>query len=314
MLAGGFGLFLIAVGGCTLTKEQLRPDDLLERIGGSRPGQAIEPKRCQLEVAFVERPVGDRAINEETWRAVDEHSIPDETRRVLAANGLRIGRIIGTLPPELESILKAPAPHHIEPAVFLREEREPAEIMARTSVPETSLLLNREDRVFGKDFEAASGWFRVSAEHEGAQGVRLQITPEIHHGPIRRDWQALSTSGGYVPQQFKINDGQQADMFRDLGVSLSLQSGQVAVIGCDISQLRSLGSFLLSNREDQDDQAVQRIILIWARRNQAGVIEADKSQFAANRPIAPRSEMPARDRDRAIAVPEGEKKKDSNVK
>jgi hypothetical protein len=145
------------------------------------------------------------------------------------------------------------------------------------------MLLNRENRPYGKDFQAASGYFRVTAEHDGADKVSLRITPEIHHGPVKRSYQAITQATPYAPQQFKINDGQQEDALTDLAATLSLAPGQVAVIGCRPEQERSLGAFLFTQAEASADQKRQKLILIWASRNQLGAIKAKASK--TDRPV-----------------------------
>jgi hypothetical protein len=92
--------------------------------------------------------------------------------------------------------------------------------------------LNRENHPYGKDYKVASGYFRVTADHDGGNRVSLRFTPEIHHGPVQRSYQAIAHATPYAPQQFKINDGQQEEALADLAASLALEPGQVVVIGC----------------------------------------------------------------------------------
>ena len=48
-----------------------------------------------------------------------------------------------------------------------------------------SLLLNRDGRAVGKDYDDASGWLRVTAGRDGRAAVALRFVPEIHHGPVQ---------------------------------------------------------------------------------------------------------------------------------
>ncbi len=63
-------------------------------------------------------------------------------------------------------------------------------------------------------------------------------------------------------------------------MDLTLEEGQVAVIGCRPDNLRglgSLGTFLFSQAAAGNEERHQRLVLIWASRNLTGVIaEAPK--------------------------------------
>lgn len=260
---------LLGLAGCNPHRDQLRPEALFGRIG-QQSGQMIEPRKCMLRVAIVNRPFRDPSINEAVWRAADEQVIAPEARRALEVNGLRIGQITGELPPELEAVLDAPPPHKAEPATFLLDDGDQTLISMSDSVDQVSLLLNRENRPSGKDYQAASGYFRVTVTHDGTSGVSLQFTPEIHHGPVQRSYQAMSNAAPYAPQQFKINDGQQEETLRDLAATISLEPGQLVVVGCRPEQERSLGTFLFLQSDTHGDQRRQKLILVWAARNQLG--------------------------------------------
>lgn len=260
-------LATMAVAGCTLNRNDLRRETFLSKVGS---GQVIEPKRCNLRVAILSRPLRDEAINKALWSVADEQSVPHEVQRVLEVNGLRIGLITGELPQEVESILKATGPHKVEPAQFDFPDGEFAMISMGDAVPEVSLLLNREGRAFGKPYRDASGWFRVTADQEGSTAVRLRLVPEIHHGPIKRSFGALPTAGPYMPQEFMQKDGQQEEHFRELAATLVLQPGQIAVLGCRAEADRSLGAYLFTQPEANSDRLLQRVVLIWAARSGMG--------------------------------------------
>ena len=272
---GTSALALVMIGvftglsGCNPHRDQLRPGNVFDPIGRPR-GQIIEPRKCVLRVAIVDRSFRDPAINDILWKTADEQVITSEERRALQVNGLRIGRITGELPTELESALAAPPPHKVEPATFLLDDGEQTLICTNEAIDQVTLLLNRENRPYGKDYQAASGYLRVIAAHDGSNGVSLRFTPEIHHGPVQRLYQPMVNSTPYAAQQFKINDGQQEDALPDLAASLVLETGQVVVVGCRPEQERSLGTFLFTQADAHGDKRRQKLILVWADRNQLG--------------------------------------------
>jgi hypothetical protein len=261
-------LAMTAAAGCTLNRSDLRRETFLSRIGGG--GQIIEPKRCSLRVAILSRPLRDEAINDALWSVADEQAIKPEVQHALEVNGLRMGLITGGLPREVEAILAATGPNKIEPSQFEFPDGEHAMISLAEATPEVSLLLNHEGRASGKPYKDASGWFRLSANYEGATGVNLRFVPEIHHGPVQRSFAALQGNGSYAPKEFMQKDGQQEDSLRDLAASVVVQPGQVVVIGCKPESNRSLGSYLFTRTEANSDRLLQRVLLVWASRGGLG--------------------------------------------
>lgn len=283
ILAVTAAVSLAGVGGCALEKDG-KPGSVFTRIGG-HSGQVVEPKRCLLKVAIVSRPFGDPAVNEVIWRVADEQVIPPAVRRAWEANGLRIGRILGELPQELEAILRDTTPQNrVSPASFFIEDGESSLIRVSDSVDEASMILNRDNRIFGRDFHDASGFFRVTARHEGRNEVSIKIVPEIQHGPIQRTFQAQANAAAMAPQEFRINSGQQEDTIRELAATLVLDPGQVAVITSRAERKRSLGSFMLTQAVAHSDQRLEKLILIWASRNLTGQGPNDGASTQSDRP------------------------------
>jgi hypothetical protein len=275
---------LLIVAGCALDKNGSRPGNVVARIGG-HSGQLIEPKRCLLKVAIVTRPFGDRTLNEVVWRVADEQIIPPAERRAWEVNGLRVGRIVGELPLELEAILKDTTPQNkVNPTNFFVDSGEPTLIAVSETVNEASLLLNRENRIVGRDYHEPSGFFRLTPAHDGPNNVSLRMVPEIHHGPIQRTFQALPNATPLGPQEFRINNGQQEDTIREMATTLVLEPGQVAVIGCRPEFKRSLGSFMLTQAVAQSDQRIEKLIMIWASRNLSGQANNDDEAKTSDRP------------------------------
>jgi hypothetical protein len=277
---------LLAGGGCALDKgkDASQPGSVFNRVGG-HSGELLEPKRCLLKVAILGRPLADQAISKAVWRVADEQVIPPKERRAWEVNGLRLGRIMGELPLELEAALKETAPQKkVDPTSFYVDSGEPSLLKSSEAVEQASLLLNRDNRVFGNDYKDVSGYFRVTPQHEGANLVSLRLVPEIHHGPIQRTFQALPNAALIQPQEFRINNGQQEETIRELATTLVLEPGQVAVIGCRPERQRSLGSFLLTQSVAHSDQRIEKLILIWASRNLAGQGPNDREANLTDRP------------------------------
>jgi hypothetical protein len=286
MLAAVRVAILLVVAGCALDKDKTGNPlgSMFNRIGG-HSGELLEPKRCLLKVAILSRPSSDQTISTAVWRIADEQIIPPKERHAWEVNGLRIGRMMGELPLELETALKETAPQKkVDPATIYVESGEPSLLSIAAAVPEATLLLNRDNRVFGNDYKDASGYFRVTPQHEGANLVALRLVPEIHHGPIQRTFQALPNAGAIQPREFRINNGQQEETIRELATTLVLEPGQVLVIGCRPEPKRGLGVFMLTQSVAHSDERLEKLVLIWASRNLQGQGPNDRESNLTDRP------------------------------
>ncbi len=202
ILASTAAAGLLVVGGCALDKPENRPKQIASRIGG-HGGQIIEPRRCFIRVAILDRPFRDPAVNEALSRVVDEQVIAPAQHKLLEANGLRVGRIIGELPREVETILKEerPSTPKVVPADMLIEDGDPKTLITiGPRVDQVSLLVTREDGVSGRDYKDASGYLRLIPRHDGAHAVSLKVIPEIHHGPLQRTFPTMPTASGLAPR------------------------------------------------------------------------------------------------------------------
>ena len=156
-------------------------------------------------------------------------------------------------------------------------------------VEEASLLLNRDNRIFGNDYKDVSGYFRVTPQHEKAgqpcvatAGSRDSSRPNS----CRTRFQALPNAAAIQTPEFSINTGQQEETIRELATKFVLDPGQVAVIGCRPEYKRGLGNFLLTQAVAHSDQRIEKLILIWASRNLQGQGPKDRESSSSDRPVA----------------------------
>ncbi len=272
---------LFAVAGCNLGKNGIRKDTEVKPASATvaqpngvgaaaKSGTLITPRQTDLEMALLVRPQGDKVLTEGIWRACDEQVIPLDAQRALQANGVRLGLITGRLPAEVDEILHAPPPNQIDKVYVHLFEGGHTVFRLRPKSETATLLLNRQGKTAGKDYKDASGMMRITANQTGAWGVSLRFVPEIHHGPVQQGYAAVPGAGPYAPQEFMLKNGQQEDSLRELAATLDIQPGQIAVIGCRADSSSSLGSFLFKEIETNSDREVQKVLLVWAARNNLG--------------------------------------------
>ncbi len=266
-------LALLAGVGCDLTAPGIRKDGVDVIGGNGGGGRVVEPKRCALTLVILSRPQNDPALNESLWKVADEQIATPEIRRALQTNGIRIGRITGDLPLEIQELLKARPPDQPDVQMIVNPSGQSSLIDAAHAAArnDLNLLISLPDgKVQGKVYQEAKGYLRLTATHEGSTGVALRLVPEVHHGPIRNGYGVVPTAGVAVPHEFQIVNGQQEETFRDLGTTLVLESGQIAVLGTRPERSGSLGALLFQKDQSNSDRVMQSIVLIWADRNERG--------------------------------------------
>src|SRR5262249_27208234 len=108
------GLLIALLAGCT--SATTHTTSWWERL---RPFQGpTGPDVVCMDVALIERPIGDPYLNDELWTSADEQGGALERKAVLDENGLRVGLIGGITPSRLLALLtseqSSPSPRHIQ--------------------------------------------------------------------------------------------------------------------------------------------------------------------------------------------------------
>ncbi|MFO0966712.1 MAG: hypothetical protein U0793_14155 [Gemmataceae bacterium] len=98
-------LGLLPLTGCAWFQPADRPN-WVSRLRGPAPSR--EDDRITLDLAIIEKPLGDPFIDKELWRSVDDMIAGDlERKALLEKNGYRIGQVVGLTPEALQRLLKS---------------------------------------------------------------------------------------------------------------------------------------------------------------------------------------------------------------
>ena len=236
--------FTLALGCQSLT---------VSRLDGPAPTAAATkpaPRTIPVELVFARFEEHDAALGEEFWNAVDEQVFDDGLRRRLAANGLRIGIVTGHLPPHLAARIlpdraatgAAPAAGAGEPPLTQRLLRllpgRRSEVIATTGLEELVLLETGAGAVSGGTYRDATGLFELKVRPAADGRVRIDLVPEIKHGPLERSW--VGEDG-----MFRMEAGQRRHRRDDLAFGAELREGALLVVGCAGEQGATLGDALL---------------------------------------------------------------------
>src|SRR4051812_44769123 len=104
LLLLSWGYCALCLAGCELFKE---PAAKLASVEAGLPNIQVPPDSMQLEVLFVERPVGDRLLGDALWKDVDTLlNMEPQEQRDLARNGFLVGMAGAHPPTALQQLLE----------------------------------------------------------------------------------------------------------------------------------------------------------------------------------------------------------------
>src|SRR5205807_10567049 len=72
-----------------------------------RPQLPLGPDVIVLQMALIERPLGDTYLNGDLWTMTDEMVVPGDRKGLLEDNGFRVCQISGITPAGLDGLLKS---------------------------------------------------------------------------------------------------------------------------------------------------------------------------------------------------------------
>lgn len=257
----GLGLALLAglLAGCT-AEDAVRSRALL---GGLRSFHGLAaPDIVQMDVALVERPVGDRTINEQLWGLADEQVIELERKAVLEDNGLRVCQVGGQTPAELLDLLTRE-----------RSCANPRRIQARAGKSSTLVLgpsrdechfrlhQNGEDLAVG--LENAQCVVQVTPSLTADGRTRLQFTPQVRHGTCQPVFRPTA-EGSWM-----LQDQQPTETYAGLGWEVTLAPNEYVVVGGRFDRPGTLGHECFVRADEE--RPVQRLLVVRTGRPAPGV-------------------------------------------
>ncbi len=240
----------------------------LQRDTGPRPDAVAAappqaPRTIPVELLFARFEEQDAACAEDLWSVVDEQVVDDGLRRELAANGLRIGVVTGELPPHLAARLLPDRSDHATATLATEAPLSQrllrllpgrrSEIVAAAGIAELVLLETTAGQVRGGTFRDATGVFELKVRPAADGRVRLDLVPEIKHGPLQRS--VVGTDG-----MFRMEAGQRRHRRDDLALGVELREGGLLVVGCGSEPGATLGDALLRDRSGE--RATMRLLAI----------------------------------------------------
>lgn len=215
-------LFQIKIGAAVLLVAGLasgcRLFDQEATVQGRSPLRPARPapNSVAIEMMWVRFPAGDPQLADAAWQEIDETQIDPAVRRELANNGFRVGIIRGTLPDAMARALDrravdastdeadgetgvADEPAHVDGAMTIDLRHEPIvrgrrrqlrrnerwEIQASDVYPSLPLLVSDGRELSGRPYGDAQAIYALRIDPQPDRTVRMELTPELHHGQYR---------------------------------------------------------------------------------------------------------------------------------
>jgi hypothetical protein len=243
----------------------------------------MSPDSCVLEVCFVRFPFGDPEVNQQLWQEVDEQHFPAELRRRLAQNGFRVGLLDGQIPATLSKLLdlndephaageanqvnqvdlagpdsqSPPVRWHLETRAGQRKV-----IIASGVYDQLPVLICESGELGGQTYSQAQAILAVKTFPQSDGRVRVEITPELHHGELRQRW---------VGQQgmWRLEAGKQERVFEEMGFSATLSPGCMLLVTSLPNRAGSLGHHFFT--EDNGKLEQKLLVLRLAQTQHDGL-------------------------------------------
>jgi hypothetical protein len=266
-LGRGLVLLLIAWGSLLAGCESLFKSAGISTTAKKLPALQAPPGSMQLDVVYVERPVGDPLLGQKLWRHVDQvASIDAAARGLLRHNGLRVG-IVGANPPiALQRMLGLKSDFAYEPVAeqdkqlvgrhFFLVSGGETEIQISQPYPKCAVNLVSANSTEPLRFENAVCKFRVRATRLQDGWAQLEFVPQVQYGQEQQRY--VVEDGGW-----RFQTGQQTETFFLHRFEVKLGTGDMAVVTAEddspgtLGQLFFRGPAALRPPRAADDEAAQ---------------------------------------------------------
>ena len=256
---------LIGLSGCA------RWDKTDSRSEFKFPTGRLASDAVALEIGIAQLDDSQNEKFEQFWDLLDQQELPLPKRQLMDQNGFRIAIMASHAPAILNELL-VPRPLEFEDLTIVEEHMmvedrlEPKSRMVlhqrianrngqvhpiQTSKvhPQFSWILHNGDLQSIGTGQWVRGFIDVKTLPEGDGTVRLQFSPQIHHGQVR-------PSFGVANKAFFMDASQTINKLADLMFTVRVRPGETVVIA-PTSDVEDLGRLFFGEPEPASDQPVR---------------------------------------------------------
>jgi hypothetical protein len=222
------------------------------------------PDVVHIETALLEVAPGDRFLNGELWTLADDQVLAPDQKVLLEANGLRVGQLGGVMPAELQTLLTARRTWG-NPQRIQQHAGQPVRVVLGPVQARCCFQVHREERDAPVNLEQAECVLVLVPSLAADGRTRLQLTPEIRHGPA-----ALMPYPTADRSRWMVQKQQPTESYPDLGCEVSLAAGEYLIVGGRIDRPETLGYQAFVRGEEATPR--QRLLLIRTARPASGSV------------------------------------------
>lgn len=248
-------LLATLLAGCADTKA-VRSTAWLNRFrwGGAPQGSDV----VQIDVALLERPLGDAYINQGLWAFADEQVVALESKAVLEDNGFRIGQIGGITPAELQTLLTSER-SCANPRRIQLHAGKPTQVVLGPAATACQFRIEHDGIQVPVSLEKAQCTLEVVPALAKDGHTRLRFLPEIQHGDLALLPKPTPDFTGLMLQQERPTERYPA-----LGWEVNLAPNEYMLVGARLERPHTLGHQCFVRADEP--QPVQRLLVIRTSR------------------------------------------------
>lgn len=211
----------------------------------------------QLEIALLERPLGDPFLNEELWQSVDERVVGPQERAVMESAGFRVGQMNALLtPPQFLQLLTSER-WNVAPHALRNRAGKPTPLTLGAPHEICRFKIDKDGEPEEVEFHRAECRLVVVATPTTGQSTTLRFTPQVIHG--ERD-QAYRVSEDR--STLMLVTERPTETYADLAWEATLGPNEYIVIGGRYDDSQTPGHQFFVRPDEA--KPVQRLLVIRA--------------------------------------------------
>lgn len=238
-----------------------------------------------MDVAVIERPLGDPFLNQELWRRADQLVIDLERKPLLEANGLRVGQLIGLTPADLQDLLTSKRWCDAERSFMPSGHRHTCRI--EFLHPHCQYDVHLVTKTLDEQVDRAKFCFDVTPTLTADGRTKLTFTPKVETGEQMLPFQPSSREGTW---EYRVE--RPAKAYPELGFDVTLRPNEFLIIGPDLSRKNTIGHRAFVQEDGLEP--TQRLLVIRTARSLHSADEpslAELARSSASPPLALQATM-----------------------
>jgi hypothetical protein len=248
---------LASIAGCETLPTTGRSTSWVKR--SVAPG--ADSQVVQLDIALLERPLGDAFLNHELWQHTDELIVELDRKAAVEDNGLRVGQIVGMTPGKLHDLLKSER-YCINPRRRLVPSGQSVLQILGPVLPRCEFMVQDGKKAQEVALDQARFCLDVKATLTGDGKTRLSFTPKVENGEIALPFQPDPEQSAWT-----LRVDKPCNVYKEAGWDVVVAPGEYLVVGAILEKSKSLGHRAFVQ---EDGAAVQRLLVLRTSRSRTG--------------------------------------------